>query len=73
MLFFGAETWLLSMLTDKRLVGVHMGVLQQVMGESSKRSLDGTWRQEGSDIVLKDAGKQAVRMYIGRIKVTVAQ
>ena len=72
-ILFVAETWVISMTTEKRISGVHMIFLQQVTWKRAKRSSYGTWRQEGSESALKVAGTQEVRMFIDRRQEMVAQ
>ena len=52
---------------------VYICFLQPVTGKRSKRTSDGTWRQEGEESILKAEETQDVRTYINRRQATVDQ
>ena len=41
-------------------------------GKQERKSLCGIWRNKGEGSVLKEAGTQAVKVYIDRVQATVA-
>ena len=51
-LFFGAETWVLTEKMSQRLEGLHVIFLRQVTRKQAKRRRDGSWRQVPTEEVL---------------------
>ena len=72
-LFFGAETWVLTEKMSQRLEGLHVIFLRQVTRKQAKRRRDGSWRQIPTEEVLQGAGKQTLRIYVVRRQATVAE
>ena len=55
-LLFGEETSVLLVAISRKLEGVHVGFLRQVMGHMYKRHRDRLWRSVEAASVLKEAG-----------------
>ena len=72
-LLFGAEPWMLLAAMLKNIEGVHIGLLQQVMGMKSLTIEEETWTKEGTDRVLQTAGNKPLREYIEKRQVTVSE
>ena len=51
-IFFGAETWVLTETNKQRLEIDHVSFLRQVTHKQATRRRDGSWRQVTSEAVL---------------------
>ena len=72
-LLFGSETWVLLSAMSRKLEGVHMGFLRQVMGKKYKQQRDGTCRSAAAAKALKEAGNKTLEAYIDKWQATVAE
>ena len=57
----------------RNLEGVHVGFLRQVMGKTSKRQMDRTWRSAEAASVIKETGTKTLRMYIDKCQEKVVE
>ena len=46
------DTWVMTAIMSQKLEGVHMGLLQQVTGNNTRRLGDDYWRKVAVDSVL---------------------
>ena len=65
-IIFGAETWFLLAAMSRKLEGVHVCFLRQVMGKKAKRRSGGTWISKSAVKILVEAGIQTLGAYIDR-------
>ena len=72
-LLFGAETWVLSEAMSRKLEGVNMGFLRQIMGQRAVRRKERNWRQVAAEKVLEKAGTHSLGAYTDRRQTTVAE
>ena len=63
-IFFGAETWVITETTIQRLEGAHVSFLSQVTCKQATRRRDGSWRKVPAEAVLEGVGKQMLRTYV---------
>ena len=59
-LLFEAETWVLSVAVEKRIVVFHTGFLCKMAGKQARGQRYETWNQEWGERVLRAAGTQDV-------------
>ena len=71
-MFFWAETWVLSATMAQRLEGLHVGFLIRVKKLKAKRLKEGFWRKVAADKVLQGAGTQLLQTYLDMRQATVA-
>ena len=72
-LFFGAETWVLSEVMSRKLEGAHVGLLRRIMKQRSVQQKDGIWRQVEAETVIENTVTQPLGTYIDRSQATVAE
>ena len=58
---------------SRKLEGVNVGFLRQVMGQKTNRQRYGTWRSAIAARVLKEAGTQTMGTYIEKWQVIVVE
>jgi hypothetical protein len=63
-LLYGSETWSLSPSSVKRLEGFHICAVWQMMGNRTKRNVDGSWTYPCSADVLNAAGLKTITHYM---------
>ena len=61
LLLFGSETWVLTSVMSKKLEGVHMGLLQQVVGNKTHWLGGDSWQKVAAESVLQAAGKKSLK------------
>ena len=72
-LIFGEETWVLLTEISRKLEGMHVGFLRQVMGQKSKRQREGTRRSVVEVGVIKESETHTLWLYIDKRQATVAK
>ena len=72
-IFFGAETWVITETTIQRLEGAHVSFLSQVTCKQATRRRDGSWRKVPAEAVLEGVGTQMLRTYVDRRQAAVAE
>ena len=65
-ILFGVETRVFFVAMSRKLEGVHVGLLRQMMGVKAKRQRGGTWRSEVVKKVIKEAGTHILGEYIDK-------
>ena len=73
MFVFGAETWVLSALMEKKLEGGHMGFLLQATKMKGKSLKYGSWRKVVSYIVIQGAETKTLQIHIQRRQAKVSE
>ena len=71
-LLFRPETWVLKTTTQKKLEGVHVGFLRQVVGMTAQNLGVNTWQKEGTERLLQAIGTKPLQEYIEKRQATVA-
>ena len=72
-LLFGVETWVLSEAMSRKLEGINMGFLRQIMGQRAVRRKERNWRKAAAEKVLEKAGTHSLGAYNDRRQTTVTE